>query len=116
MYLQFFWLITSSGYLSHCRHCGRIISYAPPLSAGKARKPHKDKEFCDSRCRQNYHYHNRIKPASGLTAADLWQQRGRWIVSQRLPWLADNAARARIASTIPHLYTATPDIVIASRR
>jgi hypothetical protein len=62
MYLQFFWLITSSGDLAHCRHCGRIIFYAPPVSAGKARKPRKDKEFCDSRCRQNYHYHNRIKP------------------------------------------------------
>lgn len=62
MYLQFFWLITSSGDLSHCRHCGRIISYALPMKAGKARKPRRDKEFCDSRCRQNYHYHNKIKP------------------------------------------------------
>jgi hypothetical protein len=62
MFLQFFWLITSSGDLSHCRHCGRIISYALPMSAGRARKPRKDKEFCDSRCRQNYHYHNKIKP------------------------------------------------------
>jgi hypothetical protein len=66
MYLQFFWLVTSAGELSRCKQCGRIISYAPPIPAGKdheARKPRKDKEFCDSRCRQNYHYHNRIKPA-----------------------------------------------------
>jgi hypothetical protein len=65
MGLQFYWLITSAGELSRCKHCGRIISYAPPIPAGedhKARKPRKDKEFCDSRCRQNYHYHNRIKP------------------------------------------------------
>jgi hypothetical protein len=65
MYLQFFWLVTSAGEMSRCKYCGRIISYAPPIPAGedrKARKPRKDKEFCDSRCRQNYHYHNRIKP------------------------------------------------------
>jgi hypothetical protein len=65
MYLQFFWLVTSAGELSRCKYCGRINSYAPPIPAGedrKARKPRKDKEFCDSRCRQNYHYHNRIKP------------------------------------------------------
>jgi hypothetical protein len=66
MYLQFFWLVTSAGELSRCKYCGRIISYAPPVAVGeehKARKPRKDKEFCDSRCRQNFHYHNRIKPA-----------------------------------------------------
>jgi hypothetical protein len=65
MYLQFFWLVTSAGELSRCKYCGRIISYAPPIPSGEnrtARKPRKDKEFCDSRCRQNYHYHNRIKP------------------------------------------------------
>jgi hypothetical protein len=62
MYLQFYWLITSESDLSRCRYCGRIISYAPPVVESKARKPRKDKEFCDSRCRQNYHYHNRIKP------------------------------------------------------
>ncbi len=66
MYLQFYWLITSAGDLSRCKHCGRIISYAAPLPMSgdhESRKPRKDKEFCDSRCRQNYHYHNRIKPA-----------------------------------------------------
>ena len=66
MYLQFFWLVTSAGELSRCKYCGRIISYAPPVPVGedrKARKPRKDKEFCDSRCRQSYHYHNRVKPS-----------------------------------------------------
>ncbi len=64
MYLQFYWLITSAGDLSRCKHCGRFLSYAPPISAtGKTRKPRNDKEFCDSRCRQNYHYHARLKPA-----------------------------------------------------
>jgi hypothetical protein len=66
MYLQFYWLITSHSELSRCKYCGRIISYAPPIPTTenhKTRKPRKDKEFCDSRCRQNYHYNNRIKPA-----------------------------------------------------
>jgi len=70
MYLQFFWLVTSAGELARCRYCGRIISYAPPVQVGglhKVRKPRKDKEFCDSRCRQNYHYHNRIKPTRNPT-------------------------------------------------
>ncbi len=63
IYLQFYWLITSAGDLSRCKHCGRFLSDAPPISAtGKGRKPRKDKEFCDSRCRQNYHYHARMKP------------------------------------------------------
>ena len=66
MYLQMYWLMTSSADLSRCKHCGRIISYAPPVPIGegrRGRKPRRDKEFCDSRCRQNYHYHTRIKPA-----------------------------------------------------
>jgi hypothetical protein len=70
MYLQFFWLVTSAGELARCKHCGRIISYAPPVRVGdvdNVRKPRKDKEFCDSRCRQNYHYHNRIKPTRSST-------------------------------------------------
>jgi hypothetical protein len=65
MGLQLYWLLTSSGDLVRCKYCGRTISYVPPIPVGevyKARKPRKDKEFCDSRCRQNYHYHNRIKP------------------------------------------------------
>lgn len=61
MYLQFYWLTTSGGDISRCKYCGRIISYVPPVPDSTSRKPRKDKEFCDSRCRQNYHYHNRIK-------------------------------------------------------
>lgn len=62
MYLQFFWLVATGGDLSRCRHCGRIISYAPMVPSSTGRKSRKDKEFCNSRCRQNYHYHNRTKP------------------------------------------------------
>jgi len=63
MYLQMYQVMISSGKLSQCKYCGRIISYAPPIpGSATSRKPRKDKEFCDSRCRQNYHYHNRIKP------------------------------------------------------
>ncbi len=62
MYLQFFWLITSAGELSRCKQCGHIISRAPARPGSGDRKPRKDKEFCDSRCRQNYHYQNRVKP------------------------------------------------------
>jgi hypothetical protein len=66
MYLQFYWLITSESELARCKHCGRVIPYAPPIPAGedrKIRKPRRDKEFCSTQCRQNYHYHNRIKPS-----------------------------------------------------
>ena len=64
MGLQWYWLITSAGELSRCKYCGRIISYAPPMPGGDTdRKPRKDKEFCSTQCRQNYHYHNRIKPS-----------------------------------------------------
>jgi hypothetical protein len=64
MYLQFYWAMTSSGDLSRCRFCRRIISRAPWISSsGQTRKPRNDKEFCSSRCRQNYHYHNRVKSA-----------------------------------------------------
>lgn len=65
LYLQAFWLVTSTAELSKCKYCGHIISYATPMpdSTNKTiRKPRRDKEFCNSRCRQNYHYHNRIKP------------------------------------------------------
>ena len=63
MYVQFYWLVASAGDLSRCKHCNRIISYASPIPGSRDRKPRKDKEFCDKRCRQNYHYHNRIKPS-----------------------------------------------------
>ena len=62
MYLQMYQVMISSAELSQCKYCGRTISYAPPLPESTARKLRKDKEFCNSRCRQNYHYHNRIKP------------------------------------------------------
>jgi hypothetical protein len=63
MYLQMYQVMISSSKLSQCKYCGRIISYAPPIpGSATSRKPRKDKEFCDSRCRQNSHYHNRIKP------------------------------------------------------
>jgi hypothetical protein len=65
IHLQFYWLITSGEDLTRCKYCNRIISYAPHLPSGDgvARKPRKDKEFCSTQCRQNYHYHNRIKPS-----------------------------------------------------
>ena len=64
MGLQLYWLITSDGELDRCKYCGRIISHASPVPGGqttKSRKTRSDKSFCDSRCRQNYHYHNRRK-------------------------------------------------------
>jgi hypothetical protein len=69
MYLQFLWLVDSAGDLSRCKHCDRIISYAPPRPGSAERKPRKDKEFCDSRCRQNYHYHHRVKAERPSTRA-----------------------------------------------
>jgi hypothetical protein len=65
IYLQFYWLIASGGELSRCKQCGRIISYAPPMPESWAvtpRKPRRDKVFCSRQCRQNYHYHNVVKP------------------------------------------------------
>lgn len=64
MSLQFYWLITSTGDLSRCKYCGRIITYTPPFPDSTTRKPREDKEFCNSRCRQNYHYHHRTKHKS----------------------------------------------------
>ena len=61
MYLQFYWLTTSESDLSRCKYCGHIIPYAPPSLGSPNRKPRKDREFCDRRGRQNYHYHNSIK-------------------------------------------------------
>ena len=64
MYLQFYWMMTSSGDLARCKYCGQIISRAPStVGSSQTRKPRNDKEFCGNGCRQNYHYHNRIKPA-----------------------------------------------------
>lgn len=64
MYLQFYWMMTSGGDLSRCKYCDQIISRASSSTgSGQTRKPRNDKVFCSSRCRQNYHYNNRIKPA-----------------------------------------------------
>lgn len=62
IYLQFYFLVTSGEYLFRCKYCSRIISLDPPVPNTKKRKARKDKKFCDSRCRQNYHYHNRQNP------------------------------------------------------
>jgi hypothetical protein len=62
MYLQFYWLITSAGETSRCKYCNRIISHSPPMPGSGERKPNKNKQFCNHRCRQNYHYQNRVKP------------------------------------------------------
>ncbi len=64
MYLQFYWMMTSGGDLSRCKYCDQVISRSPSSTgSGQTRKPRNDKEFCNSRCRQNYHYNNRIKLA-----------------------------------------------------
>ena len=79
MYMQFYWLITSASELSRCKHCKRIISFAPPIPAEwgqDTRKPRSDKEFCDRRCRQNYHYHHRVKPSRLKEGPDLTQGLG----------------------------------------
>ena len=63
MYLQFYWLVTSAAELERCRHCGKLIPHDIPMpGSGKKRKTHKNKKYCDERCRQNYHYHNVTKP------------------------------------------------------
>jgi hypothetical protein len=62
MYLQFYWMITSSGDLSRCKYCGHLISHARPLLGSGERKPRADKAFCSERCRHNDYYHNRRKP------------------------------------------------------
>ncbi len=68
MYTQSYWLLASGGDLSRCKHCGRIISHSAPTfveGGRRVRKPRKDKEFCNSPRRQNYHYHHRIKGSRG---------------------------------------------------
>ncbi len=65
MYLQFYWIITSGHELPRCKQCRDIIPYALSPSrpgSGRKHKTHKNKQFCDDRCRQNYHYQNRVKP------------------------------------------------------
>jgi hypothetical protein len=62
MYLQMYQLMISSGGLSRCRYCGGIIFTSQPMPWSKKRRTYKNKEFCNKQCRQNYHYHNRLKP------------------------------------------------------
>jgi hypothetical protein len=63
MYLQFYWLVTSAAELSRCLNCSRIIPHSPPMpESGRVRKTYRNKKFCDERCKQNYHYHNVVKP------------------------------------------------------
>lgn len=52
-YLQMYWLMTSSGDLTRCGNCGRIVSRARPNPKG--RKPRTDKRYCNSACKQAHH-------------------------------------------------------------
>lgn len=62
MYIQFYWLITSAGELSRCKYCNALMPSASSGFGDKNRKPRRDKKFCSSQCRQNYHYHHSTKP------------------------------------------------------
>lgn len=53
MYLQMYWLITSSGELSRCEYCGRILSLNRPNPGGRKRR--NDRRFCNDSCRQAHH-------------------------------------------------------------
>jgi hypothetical protein len=56
MYLQMYWLMGSGGNTTHCEWCGRLISLKSPYPGAKKRPSHK--RFCDSYCREKWHYHN----------------------------------------------------------
>ncbi len=53
MYLQMWWVVSSSGHLSRCEHCSRLISLTRPRPG--ARKRRSDNRFCDAACRQAHH-------------------------------------------------------------
>lgn len=53
MYLQMYWLMATSGDITRCEYCGRIISLARPHPDGRKRR--RDKRFCDDACRQAHH-------------------------------------------------------------
>jgi len=53
MYLQMWWLMSSSGDTTRCEYCGRIVSLARPYPEGRKRRS--DKRFCDDACRQAHH-------------------------------------------------------------
>lgn len=59
MYLQMFWLMGSSGNSTRCEQCGRLISLERPYPGAKKRPQHK--RFCDSSCRQKWHYYHKVK-------------------------------------------------------
>jgi hypothetical protein len=59
MYLQMWWVVTSSGELSRCEHCGRLISLTRPNP--RARKRRSDKRFCDDACRQAHHRAKKVQ-------------------------------------------------------
>lgn len=61
MLLQFYWLLTSGNALTRCKYCNKRIVQSRRLGIRKGRS---DRVYCDSRCRQNYHYHHRRKPAN----------------------------------------------------
>jgi hypothetical protein len=76
MWLQMMWVITGPAKPRRCLKCRDIIAVEPPeqsTSPSKnARGKYKtrvDKKFCDSKngvkgkCKGDYHYHNRVKPA-----------------------------------------------------
>jgi hypothetical protein len=49
MYPQMWWVVISSGDLSCCEHCSRLISLARPSPGARTRRS--DKRFCDDACR-----------------------------------------------------------------
>jgi hypothetical protein len=53
MYLQIYWLMTSSDSIARCEHCGRVISLGRPHPDGRKRR--RDRRFCDDACRQGHH-------------------------------------------------------------
>jgi len=53
MYLQMWWVVISSGDLSRCERCSRLISLTRPNPG--ARKRRSDKRFCNAACRQAHH-------------------------------------------------------------
>lgn len=70
MYLQMSWLMTATEEI-RCKWCTRIISFEQPalslelIGESGNRKPYKprvDKEFCDRRCKDKWHYQNVTKP------------------------------------------------------
>jgi hypothetical protein len=76
MWLQMMWVITGPAKPRRCLKCRDIIAVEPPeqsTSPSKnARGKYKtrvDKKFCDSKngvkgkCKGDYHYHNRVRPA-----------------------------------------------------